>query len=228
MATSNAIGSTTSVTGASTAAANKNILGKDDFLKLLLQQLKYQDPLNPMNGAEYAAQLAQFSSVEQLQNINTSLSSSIDANYVLAQSVNNTMAASLIGKDVKLSANNFTYDGTSNVTVGYTLPGAVSGVTIGVYNEKNEKVREIKGTGLTAGDHEEAWDGKNANGTALSAGKYSFKVEATDSAGKSVTASQFLWGTIDAVRFTTAGTVVVINNTEVGLSNILEVGGKRG
>jgi flagellar basal-body rod modification protein FlgD len=208
-----------------TSTTNKGVLGKDDFLKLLMQQMKYQDPLNPMNGAEYAAQLAQFSSVEQLQNINTSLSSSINANYVLAQSVNNTMAASLIGKDVKLSSSSFNYDGKTDVSVGYTLPGSVSGATISIYNEKGEDVRDITGSGLTVGDHQEAWDGKNNNGTAVPAGKYTFKINATDSTGASVTTSQFLWGKIDAVRFTTSGTVVVINNTEVGLSNILEVGG---
>jgi flagellar basal-body rod modification protein FlgD len=226
MATSTAIGSTSAPNAAVAAAANKNILGKDDFLKLLIQQLKYQDPLNPMDGSQYAAQLAQFSSVEQLQNINTSLQTSIDANYTLSQSVNNTMAASLIGKDVKLSANTFAYDGSTKVNAGYTLPGAVSAVSIDIYNDKNEKVRTIEGTGLTAGDHQEAWDGKNDNGNPVSAGNYTFKVNAKDTAGAPVTATQFLWGTIDAVRFTSAGTVVVINNTEVALSNILEVGGK--
>lgn len=226
MATTSAIGSTSSSMLSSTT--NKAILGKDDFLKLLLQQLKYQDPLNPMDGAEYAAQLAQFSSVEQLQNINTSLATSIDANYVLAQSVNNSMAASLIGKDVKMSVNNFSYDGTNNVTVGYTLPGAVKGVTVDVYNEKNEKIRTITGSGLTVGDHDVAWDGKNDAGVTQSAGKYTFKVNATDNAGSKVTTTQYMWGTIGAVRFTASGTVVVIGNTEIGLSNILEVGAKHG
>ncbi len=223
-----AIGSTNSATTAQSLTGNKNILGKDDFLKLLLQQLKYQDPLNPMSGAEYAAQLAQFSSVEQLQNINTSLTASIDANYLLSQSVNNTMAASLIGKDVKLAASAFTFDGSSDVTMGYALTGEAGEVTIGVYNEKNEKVREITASGHSLGEHEEVWDGKNDNGTAVPAGQYTFKIAATDANGKAVTTSQYLWGTIDAVRFTTAGTVVVINKTEVGLNNILEVGGKRG
>ena len=67
--------SSTAVTGVS----GKSALGKDDFMKLMLAQLKYQDPLSPMEGAEYAAQLAQFSSLEQLSNMNQSLESSISA-----------------------------------------------------------------------------------------------------------------------------------------------------
>jgi len=70
-------------------AANKSVLGKDDFLKMLVQQLRYQDPLNPMKGDEFATQLAQFSSVEQLNNINTSLTDSLNANYMLTQAINN-------------------------------------------------------------------------------------------------------------------------------------------
>ncbi|MGE5314758.1 MAG: flagellar hook assembly protein FlgD [Acidobacteriota bacterium] len=224
--TSTPVGSASAA--ASASAASKNILGKDDFLKLLIQQLKYQDPLNPMDGAEYAAQLAQFSSVEQLANINDSLKTSIDANYLLSQSVNNTLSASLIGKDVKLTANSFAYDGSTDVSLGYTLPGAVAGVTVSVYDEKGAKVREISGSDLSAGDHEIEWDGKDDAGASLPEGKYTFRIAATDSNGSAVTTNQFLWGTIDAVRFTPQGTVVVINNTEISLSNILEVGGKRG
>ncbi len=48
-------------------------MGKDEFVKLLVTEMKNQDPLNPMDGKELAAQLAQFSSVEQLMNINTKL-----------------------------------------------------------------------------------------------------------------------------------------------------------
>jgi flagellar basal-body rod modification protein FlgD len=226
MSTSTAIGTTPSSAATAAATANKGVLGKDDFLKLLIQQLKYQDPLNPMDGSQYAAQLAQFSSVEQLTNINDSLKTSIDANYALSQSVNNTMSTSLIGKDVKLSANSFAYDGSTAASLGYTLPGAVKGVNVDVYDENGVKVREIAGSALTVGDHEVTWDGKNDAGAQVSAGTYTFQVNASDSNGAGVTSQQFIWGNVDAVRFTANGTVVVVNNTEISLANILEVGGK--
>lgn len=68
-------------------------LGKDDFLKLLVTQLKYQDPLKPMEDKEFIAQTAQFSALEQMQNINQNFSM-----FMKMQSVSN--AASLIGKEV--------------------------------------------------------------------------------------------------------------------------------
>src|ERR1700690_2579879 len=77
------------------------VLGEDDFLKLLTMQMQYQDPMNPMSGTEFASQLAQFSSVEQLTNINSELAQSISSNSVLTQSINNDLAATFIGKNVR-------------------------------------------------------------------------------------------------------------------------------
>ncbi|NIS39011.1 flagellar hook capping protein, partial [Candidatus Saccharibacteria bacterium] len=82
-------------------SSSERILGKDDFLKMLVTQLNYQDPLNPMESTDFSAQLAQFSSLEQLSNIDETLQASLEANYLLATSINNTMAATIIGKQVR-------------------------------------------------------------------------------------------------------------------------------
>ncbi len=70
------------------SSSNKNELGKDAFLQLLVTQMKYQDPLNPNTDTEYVAQLATFSQLEQLQNLSTT--------------TNNTQAFSLVGKTVMM------------------------------------------------------------------------------------------------------------------------------
>lgn len=97
-------------TSANQAAASA-VMGKDDFLRLLVTQLGNQDPLNPMDGQEFAAQLAQFSSVEQLLNISDVLAQNGEMNGLLAQSINSGVASGLIGKTVQASGNAISWDG---------------------------------------------------------------------------------------------------------------------
>jgi flagellar basal-body rod modification protein FlgD len=108
-----------------------NLLGKDDFLRLFVTQMKYQNPLNPMDNTEFTAQLAQFSSLEQLTNINSQLTDLLS----YQNSLHNTLTASFIGKNVKFSGdqagagtvtgisfeNNATYliiDGQTKISLG--------------------------------------------------------------------------------------------------------------
>ncbi len=89
--------------GASAPTAADRSMGKDDFLRLFTAQLKAQNPLNPMDSAEFTAQLAQFSQLEQLANMNTQLT-----NMLLFQSsAQNMLTADLIGKQVKLADGEF-------------------------------------------------------------------------------------------------------------------------
>jgi len=83
--------------GTSPAAGAAKSMGKDDFLKLFTTQLRAQDPLNPMDSSAFTAQLAQFSSLEQLTNINTQLTDLLQ----FQNSLQNTMATGMIGKQVK-------------------------------------------------------------------------------------------------------------------------------
>ena len=92
----NAIAGTTATTAATDQNAKTKILGKDDFLKLLIAQLKNQDPTNPQQGTEFATQLAQFSSLEQLTNLNATLRSQTQDNLNLV----NAQAINLIGKEI--------------------------------------------------------------------------------------------------------------------------------
>ncbi len=81
-----------------TQGVGEATLGKEEFLQLLVAQLKNQDPLNPSRPEEMAAQLAQFTSVEQLININEQMSSQSAANEAMAAALNNTAAVSVIRK----------------------------------------------------------------------------------------------------------------------------------
>lgn len=207
----------------SQATKPTSAMGKDEFLKLLVMQLRYQDPMNPLKGTEFAAQLAQFSSVEQLSNINTNLTQSLQANELLAQSINNALSASMIGKEVKATANAFHFDGTANATLGFTLPANADSAVIKIYDSAGNLVKTINQAGTDKGDNIISWNGTNDNGKTLSAGNYTFSVSAKDAKGESVSASSFIIGIVSSIRFKADGGAFVVNGMEVPLANILEI-----
>jgi flagellar basal-body rod modification protein FlgD len=200
-----------------------NQLGKDDFLKLLVTQLQNQDPLNPLEGTEFVSQLAQFSSLEQLTNINSALDQNLQANQALAQSIGNSLAATLVGKEVRATANNMHYDGTSSVSLGYTLSADANSVSVKIYNQAGALVRTINGLSGDNGDNSFSWDGKDDLGQVQGAGSYTFTVEAKDSAGNAVTASPYMTGKVTSIRFRSDGTYFVIDGTEISIADVLEI-----
>ncbi len=215
---------------AATGVTSSSILGKDDFLKLLITQLRYQDPMNPLDGTEFAAQLAQFSSVEQLANMNETLSASVTTNQLMAQSIGNALASTLIGKDVKASGDAVQWTGDNDVRFGYTLGASAATASVKIYDASGSLVRTIAETGTGKGDTMLSWDGKDDHGNTVAAGSYTIKVEAGDTSGAAVTTSTFLFGTVNGVRFTSTGTVFVVDGAEIPLGRIIEIlhGGANG
>lgn len=200
-----------------------NVMGKDDFLKLMLTQMRNQDPLNPMESAEFAAQLAQFTSVEQLMNLNDAMKTSLDANYLLSQSINNTLAATLIGKEAKLDTTEFKYLGQEEQTLGYNLSTNAKSVTIKIYDESGALVKTIENVSGNAGDNKLSWDFTDNKGDKVSHGKYRFEVTATDYNGNMINTNGYLFGKIEGVRFTELGTKLLVNGVEYKLSDIREI-----
>lgn len=202
---------------------NSGMLDKDDFLKLLIMQLRYQDPLSPLDGTEFAAQLAHFSSVEQLSNINRNLLHSIDANYVLSQSITNALAATFIGQEVRAATHVFGYNKDEDVKLGYYLQSPAESVTIRIYDEAGNLIRTIQSRELNQGENVIIWDGRNDQGKRVEEGRYSFHVEANSSNGVRISTSPFIFGVVSGVRFRSTGTYFTINGVEIALSDIEEI-----
>ena len=220
MSTVGAVNNTNTSAGSAYSSA---VMGKDDFMKLLLAQMKYQDPLNPMESTEYAAQLAQFSSLEQLANLNENVTKSMETNYFLTQSINNTMTAALIGKEVKMGNESITVNGQGSIGIGVDLPANAKSVRIQIFNEYGSLVKEVEHKNLLQGENKLSWDCTDNNGSKVVNGKYTYKVEATSNSGSAMTVKGYTWGTIDSIRFTDEGAKFVVNGSEYNLSDIIEL-----
>jgi flagellar basal-body rod modification protein FlgD len=114
ISTTQNVSATRNTSAAQSTSTAQKTLGKDDFLKLFTSQLKYQDPLNPMDSTAFTAQLAQFSQLEQLYNMNDNFSNLLG--YM--KSLNGSVAAGFIGKTVT------TQDGTSGKVTGIDYAGS--------------------------------------------------------------------------------------------------------
>lgn len=165
------------VTGASptasssSSAANKT-LGKDDFLKLLITQLKNQDPLNPLDQNQFLAQTAQFTSLENLQNISTQLTEMKQ----LSSASSFAQSTALLGKTVRSSGVDFTL-GTTGAVLPFALDRAAA-VDIDILDSQGITVRHVASGALDAGAQAVAWDGRDSAGNLLSSGTYHFRVTA--------------------------------------------------
>lgn len=219
------VGGINSLTGfANTQSGNKKSeLGQQEFLQLLVAQMRNQDPINPMDGAEFASQLAQFNSVEQLINVNGGLSDLKSSQQLMSASMTNSMAASLTGKHVKALSNEIHLASGESANVQYKLNSSATDVEFIIRNESGSEVRRETVQGIASGDNTWVWDGKNASGDRMADGNYTVEVRAT-SDGTPIDSLVYTEGTVDKVRYSGNGVFLSLNNVQVAIGDVEEVG----
>lgn len=192
---------------------------------MLVTELQNQDPTNPLQSTDLAAQLAQFSSVSELQTLNQNVQNSTNANLVMTQSISNTMAATLIGKKIQVNTSQLTYDGSTPQTLGFNLPSSAADVQVKILNSNGTAVRTMDEGPMASGDNTVTWDGKDDSGGTVPAGDYTFTVSAADSQGNQITPSLYILGTVQGVKFGSSGASLLVNGSEVNFSDVQEIMG---
>ncbi len=220
--------STTSVTGTSAgtsaapfsaAAGGAQAMGQDAFLKLLTTQLKYQDPLKPMDNTQFVSQLAQFSQLEQLTNLNQTMTT-MGSNF---STLNNNQVVNLIGKNVIAQGGTILLNGGSPPSLAYSLNGNVSTVTISITDAAGSLVRTIQMGPQSSGNQVAAWDGLNNTGTAVPQGSYSFSISAKDPTGAAVGSTTYTQGPVTGITYNNGIAYLVVNGTPVPASGLLQI-----
>lgn len=213
-------------TAAAAAAKQREEVSKDEFLKLLTYQLKAQNPLQPYDNQEFASQLAQFSQLEQLSDIRSLLEEQSQTNSVLTQTMANSALPGMLGKTAKALTNSAQFDGENPVSIGYNLPYTAGSGQLSIFDQSGNLVRVLdfdNFTELSKGDHKLTWDGKSASGDTMPAGTYIFAAQFADKNGDAIEASTFSYGKIEAVRFKSDGTRLVIGGSETPLENVFDI-----
>lgn len=201
------------------SVGSSSSLGKDEFLQMLVTQLKYQNPLEPMDNTEFTAQLAQFSSLEELTNIKdefSSLSSSLNSQQ-------NLMAAALIGKEVEASGNSFDLKDGAEASLSFDLENEASSVEVKIYDSEGKFVNKIEIGEAGEGKNSIVWNGMDSSGEKVNSGNYIFSVSAMNNDGESIKASTIMSGTVSGVILKEGKTYLEVGSLEISTDSLLTI-----
>ncbi len=180
--------------------------GADQFITLMLAQIKNQDPLKPLEPAEFLGQLAQFSTVTGIQEMGSSVSDLVGS----MRSSQALSGANLVGRDVLAPGDTAVFDGTTPVRAAVEAPSGAERVEFVVRDASGAVVRRAQVPPSVSGVTEMAWDGRADNGTVMPVGAY--RIEALSRFGaRGESAQVLLLSRVDSVTLDAAGRGIVLN-----------------
>lgn len=197
---------------------NTTTTEQDQFLQLLITQIQNQNPLDPLDNAQFTSQLSQFAMLEEL----TAMNASLEQNMVYSQSLNNTMLLGLVGKHAVVEGNDLNMS-DGEVSSSQIQSSAAGTATVEVANESGTVVatytREV-----AAGWNDLTWDGIIEGGDTASDGAYTVSVSVADRAGNDVSSVTYMSGIVQSIRFENNLALLNIGGRDYYASEIAKVG----
>lgn len=194
-------------------------LGQEEFLHLLTKQLEFQDPLNPMENTEFIAQMAQFSALQEMQNVNANLG----IMHLYQASINNAQSINLIGRLVKAEGNEFAVEDQSANEFQFNLARDAEDVKVYIYSDEGTLIRTIDMGSQSQGSVNYKWDLMDENGNMVSDGKYRYEVHAKDNQGKKISSEAYVITRVDGVVFRDGIVYLTSGDMQIPFSNVTEV-----
>jgi flagellar basal-body rod modification protein FlgD len=166
------------------ASGSGQMLNQSDFLQLMTAQLQNQDPLNPMTGTEFAAELAEFSTAQGVQNLQTGLTG-------MSGSMAGMQATGLVGHSVAVSGNSLVLGAGGSAAGAVNLSAAAGDVKVTIANTSGKVVATLDLGAQAAGTQPFVWNGTASDGSQAAPGTYTFSVSAIGAKGAAVTATPY-------------------------------------
>jgi flagellar basal-body rod modification protein FlgD len=194
-------------------------LDRQDFLKLLINQIAQQDPLNPADSSEFLAQLAQFSGLEQM----ISMNSKLDALALSEAASTSTSMATLIGREVTAIGDTVELGETEPAELVFELPADTESLEVSITDSNGQVVRTYELSGRSAGAQQISWDGCDQDGNRLPPGEYRFSVSGVDAEGNAVEASERTSGIVTGITFDKGYPELLIGDRRISLGDVIEI-----
>jgi len=215
------ISNVNTATASPPADTRQNALGqKDIFLKLLVAQMKFQNPLKPQDASKMSSQLAQFNMVEQQTNTNKLLKDILAKGD--SSTVSNSTAATWLGHSVSVNQNQIHFDNTPQA-FSIQLTNAAAQANLNIFDANGVPVRSMQLGALSAGNNPITWDGLTDSGATAAIGDYRVEISAVDLQGQVVKANISRSGIVDAVLFTSNGNELMVGGIAASIADITEI-----
>ncbi len=203
--------------GLSTTAAPKKQLDKDAFLQLLVAQLKNQDPLSPLQPHEFAAQLAQFTSVEQLKTLNENVLSQTEASHMASLISQTSLAASLVGRQVVAVGDQVTIPSTGRAQVRVDVGGSGGAATLSLKDDNGAVIAKRDLGRLTPGQQSLSLPSD------LPPGNWHYELEVKGAADATVPVTTFTTGVVSAIEFKNGRIMLKMGTLEISLDDLIQI-----
>lgn len=211
-------GSAGATPAASAPSPNANAMGRDEFLQLLVTQLRHQDPMSPMKAEDFAAQLAQFSSVEQLIGMREDLGIAQQTNAEIRHLLNTTLAADTIGRTVLLPGSDLEVNGPE-ASLDMDVPEGGAVVRVSIRNADGVPMGEVD-----AGLLEEGRVEVDLSSLGLEPGSYTIEVTATTPSGEPAEVIAYSRKEISGVQFGPQGVLLVpVTGEPIPMGDVIEI-----
>ena len=196
-----------------------DVLGKDAFLTMMVAQLRNQDPLSPMDGTDFTAQLAQFSSLEQQLTTNTNLEAILGE---LKTSSDETNLFNYIGKNITSDGNPVTVRNGEVVAGGQFTLEEASTIDVVVYNSEGSAVRVLSSSYelIGEGTYDIEWDGRDESGFKVGNGEYTYDVIAKNVDGEYTSVSTSSTGLVSGLTSSGGKAYLVVDGRKVDPASV--------
>ncbi len=175
----------------------RTTLSEDDFMKLFITQLEYQDPMHPMNSEQMATQVAQFNLVDLMYKNNESMEKLVKADTDRTR----LDTVSLLGKFVRYKGDQLYVDKNGPKPFEFDLADPAAQCICVITDQSGRIIKNINLGPLSSGNHKLSWDGTNDNGDKVKPGTYTIHITAKDIKGKQVKVTDWTTGIVSSVEY---------------------------
>ena len=194
-------------------------MGKEEFLLLLVTQLSNQDPFDPLDPTEFTGQLTDYSSLEQLINLNDKLEAQTNSDTFNTMSMNTSLAASLVGQEVLAQGSQAFVSDSGEGSVIVDIGESGGSATINIYDSFGNQIATRQLGGMAGGRTEISLDQLD-----LPTGSYNYRLDVTTSDGEAVGVTHYSGGTVDGVQFDNGGIMLKVGDMVIPLTQLIEIG----